>query len=71
MHNLPIVLTIIGCTFTLVGAVITATWKLAAKIADLQTAIAAANGKIEGLQLIIGALQSRIIHLESRLDSKV
>jgi hypothetical protein len=70
MNTLSIVLTVIGCTMVLVTSVIGATWRLAGKIADLQTAIATANGKIEGLQLIISSLQSRIIHLESRLDAK-
>lgn len=70
MNTLSIVLTVIGCTITLVIAVVGATWRLASKIADLQTAIATANGKIEGLQIIIASLQARIIHLEGRLDQK-
>jgi hypothetical protein len=70
MNTLSVVLTVIGCTVTLVIAVVGATWRLASKIADLQTAIATANGKIEGLQIIIASLQARIIHLEGRLDQK-
>lgn len=84
MNTLPIVISIIFGCFTVAGTMIGATWALSSKFTDLKISITSLKGevltlktyfegKFEGLQTVVGALQARIIRLEEevkRLENK-